>query len=373
MKDKSKYSRIDIPWAEPSFYGKERRFLIDAFDSGWLSEGYYVKRFEEEFSHYHHAAYGLTTSNGTSSLFLSLIGLGIGRGDEVIVPGFCFASAVNMVIAVGAKPVYADIDPQTWCISPEEIKRCISPKTKAVLVVHTYGNVCDMESIIKIVKEYNIYLIEDAAEAAFSRCGLRYAGSFGDAGCFSFHASKTIVMGEGGAIITNSSELYERIRLIRDHGRSRDRYYWHEAIGYNFRLTNLQAAIGCGQLENAEKIVSERQRIWGLYSKLLKGEEGIELQYFSSEVTPVVWSTAVKIREDVFKLDRDMVIKKLLEAGIETRPGFCAFSMMPLYNAPPLPVSERISTNVISLPSYISLSDEQIYFICDTLKQLRQV
>lgn len=363
---------INIPWAKPLFLGREKEYLIDALESTWISGGYYVEKFEEEFTQYNGSRYGITTSNGTTALQLAVLALGIGPGDEIIVPGFTFVAPANMVIEAGATPVYADIDPLTWCIDPNSIEKCITNKTKAIIAVHVYGNVCDMDVLKILAERHHLFIIEDTAETAFSRYKGKYAGTFGDVGCFSFQATKTITMGEGGFVLTNRAKLYEKMRLIRDHGMRKDKHYWHDVIGYNFRLTNLQAAVGYGQFENLDKIISEKQRVSRLYREHLVDEPGITMQHFTPEVEPVVWAIAIKIDANLFKGDRDFLIKSLLESGIETRPGFYPFSVMPLYNAPLLPISEDVGANVISLPSFVSLTEEEIAFICDQLKKLKR-
>lgn len=363
--------RITIPWAKPVFGHKEKEYLMNALESTWISGGQYIERFENEFKLSVNSENCITTSNGTAALQLALLALGIRPGDEVIVPGFTFVAPANMVIAVGATPVYADIDELTWCIDPLAVERCITSRTKAIIAVHIYGNVCDMDTLKSIAGRYKLALIEDTAEAAFSKYKGKYAGTFGDIGCFSFHATKTIVMGEGGCVLTDKADLYEKMRLIRDHGMHKEKRYWHDVIGFNFRLTNLQAAVGCGQLENIDNIIANRKRMYQLYCGQLESEPGVFVQYFNPEVDPVVWAMAIKIDPKAFKGGRDFLIQSLLDVGIETRPGFYPFCVLPLYNTPKLAVSEAVGLNVICLPSYSSLSIDEIKFICDQLKKLK--
>lgn len=359
-----------IPWAKPTLFGNEKKYALDALKSTWISGGPYVEKFEKEFTRYNGAKYGTTTSNGTAALQLALLALGIGPGDEVIVPGFTFVAPVNMVIAVGAKPVYADIDPRTWCIDVKSIKSCISSKTKAIIPVHLYGNVCRMEEIIGLARSKNLFVIEDTAEAAFSKYKGKYAGTFADVGCYSFHATKNITTGEGGMVLTDDKKLYEKMQIIRDHGMRKDKRYWHDIIGFNFRLTNFQAALGCAQLEKVNIILKERRRVYKTYSRELNSIPGVEMQHFPYEVQPVVWTVAIRIDPPHFKGNRDWIIRKLLEAKIETRPGFYALSLMPPYNSPPLPVSIKVSKTIITLPTYPSLTEEEIIYICGQLKKL---
>lgn len=364
--------KIDIPWIKPVFYGKEKDFLIDAFDSTWISGGRYVEKFEKDFARYNGSKHCLGVLNGTAALQLALTAFGIGSGDEVIVPGFTFVAPINMVIAVGARPVYADIDPLTWCIDPVSINKAITKKTKAIIAVNIYGNVCDMGAIKKIARERGIFLIEDNAEAIFSKYKNKYAGTFGDIGCFSFHAAKTIAMGEGGCVLTNNTKLYKKMRSIHSHGMRPGKRYWHDRLGFNFRLTNLQAAIGCGQLENVKNIIKERKRVYDAYCEQLADEPGITLQYFMPEVFPVVWAFAVKIEPSIFKGGRDFIIKKMFDFGVETRPGFYPFSAMPFYGTTRLRACEKIGLNTVCLPFYSTLTENTVKFICDKLKNMRK-
>ena len=359
-----------IPWGKPCLGEKEREYLLRALDSTWISGGEFIDRFESDFARLIGTEYTVTASSGTAALHLALLALGIGPGDEVIVPAFTFVAPANMVIATGAKSVYADIDPRTWCVDVEEVNRKITGRTRAVIAVHVYGNVCEMEALTKIARERQIYLIEDVAEAAFSRYQGRFAGSFGHLGCFSFQATKTVTMGEGGAVVTNDKKLSERMRILRSHGMRENKRYWHDLVGYNYRLTNLQAALGCAQLENLDNIIAEKARIYRRYLVNLSGLPGIAPQHVRKEVEPVMWAVAIEIDPHRFKVDRDSLIAELLKKNIETRPGFYPFSIMPLYDAASLPVAESISRNVVSLPSYISISDDDIDYICSQLKGL---
>ena len=363
---------MNIPWAKPRFWGEEKKFVAEALRSTWISGGPYVEKLEKDLARFHGVPFCITTSNGTTALQLALLAIGVERGDEVIVPGFAFMASANMVIGAGAKPVYADMDPSTWCMDPACVERKISSRTRAIVAVHNYGNVCDMKALRRLAGRHKIFLIEDAAEALFSKYRGKFAGTFGDISCFSFQATKTMTTGEGGCVLTRDRKLYERMRLIRDHGLSKRGRYWHDALGYNFRLTNIQAALGCAQFKNRAKIISARHKVHALYRKHLKGEKGIRFQVFGPEVRPVVWCVAVEIDPRVLGASRDEVMKRLGAFGIETRPGFYPPSVMPLYRAPALPVADRISARIISLPSFPSLNERQIKYVCDQLKKLKK-
>ncbi len=364
-----------IPWASTILNGNEKKYVMDALESTWISGGYYVDTFEKKFLEYHDAQYGVSVSNGTTALHLALLVAGVGVGDEVIVPNFTFVAPVNMIIACGAKPVFVDTDPKTWLIDPKNIENAITDKTKAIIVVNLYGNVCEMESIIKIAKKHNLLIIEDNAESPFSKYKGNYSGTIGDIGCFSFQATKTITTGEGGFVICNDEKLYEKMRIIRDHGMQKDKRYWHTEIGYNFRLTNLQAAVGLAQLEQIDSIILERKRIYELYKTELSNQEGIELQVFYPEIDPVVWAIVLKIDEKIFGMTRDDIIEKLKQKGIETRPGFYPCTYLPLYSEyiqESLKVSEDMATKIISLPFFVTLKNDEIKYICSTLLQQRK-
>jgi len=360
-----------IPWACPDLGGNEQRYVGDAISSSWISGGSYVDRFESGFREYCGARHAITASNGTTAIHMALLALGIESGDEVIVPGFAFQAAANVTLHLGATPVFADVDPQSWCMTAKSIEDRLSSRTKAIVPVHTYGNVCDMEGIMRLARRKSIAVVEDAAEAFGSRFNNLAAGSYGDAGTFSFHATKTITTGEGGMVITNRDDLNNKMCLYRNHGMSRLRY-WHEIPGHNFRMTNMQAAMGCAQLERIDQFIRERARVYEQYTKQLANVSGVTLQHFSSAVEPVVWIVAVQLDPRVFPQGRDEVMRQLLEAGIETRNGFYAASMLPhIYKSESLPVCEQLGRDVISLPTYCTLRDADIAVICATLNSLR--
>lgn len=359
----------NIPWARPKLFGNEETMVVDALRSGWISGGPYFERLEATWAEKMDVAEAIAVSNGTAALELALRGLGIGPGDEVIVPGFTFVTAANMVIAVGATPVYADIDTRTWLLDPDEIGRLATPRTRAVLPVHLYGNVAAMDAICAQASARGLAVIEDAAEAAFSRFDGRCAGTIGKVGTFSLHATKTITTGEGGLVVTDDRDLASRMRIIRDHGMRRDKRYWHDIVGYNFRLTNIQAAVGCAQLEHLDEIIADRRRIHARYRDALGSVRGLRLQHFSPQVDPVLWVIAVLIESEESvshrQARRDQIMTAMLEDGIETRPGFYALSLMPPYHAPELPNSLKMSAGIISLPTFFGISDQQIDRVCE--------
>jgi perosamine synthetase len=362
-----------IPWAKPDFWGNEQSYAAEALTSTWISGGPFLDRFERAFAQYFGIPYALSASNGTAALHMAYLALGLKAGDEMILPGFAFMGASNMALYVGAKPIFADVDPQTWCLSAAEIEKHLTPRTKLIVPIHTYGNVCEMDTIMQLADSHGVTVVEDVAEAFACRYKNRLAGAFGAIGTFSFQATKTITTGEGGMVITNDQNLYDRMALYRSHGMRRKKYYWHDLAGHNFRLTNLQAAVGVAQMEKLEQIIKERKRVHNQYKKLLSDIPGLTLQYFSPKVDPVIWAIAVNLDPIAFPQGRDAVIAEMMRVNIETRPGFVAPRFMThIYTCPKLPVSEDLSKNVLSLPTYPTLQDEQICLICDQLKKLRR-
>lgn len=359
-----------IPWAKPDYWGQEEAYVLDALRSTWISGGTYVDRLEREFAAFVGHGRAFAVSNGTTALHLAYLAMGLRPGDEVIVPGFGFMAAANVALHMGAKPVFAEVDLATWCLDPDHVQRQITERTRAIVAVDTYGNICAMPELREIAQQHDVVLIEDAAEALGSRYDGRAAGTLGDLNVFSFQATKTITTGEGGMVVTENEDYYEPLQLYRSHGMSRLRYF-HEVAGHNFRLTNLQAALGCAQLAEIDRIIEQRRRVHALYRARLDGIEGVQPQLFRQRVDPVLWSMAVWLDPAVFKQGRDAAMQRFAACGIETRPGFYAASMIPLYGEQCLPNCESVSQNVISLPTYPTLTAEQIDRICSCLAALR--
>jgi perosamine synthetase len=361
-----------IPLAQPDFSGNEQQYVAEALASTWISGGPFVERLERDFANYCDARFALTAANGTSALHMAYLALGLGPGDEIIVPGFAFLAAANISLLMNAKPVFAEISPDTWCVTAAAVEKCLSPRTKLIVPIHTYGNVCDMDPILALAQSRNIPVVEDTAEALASLYKGRYAGTFGTIGTFSFQATKTITTGEGGMVVTKDKDIYDQMALYRSHGMLRKRYYWHELAGHNFRLTNIQAAIGCAQLETLDQKIAGRKRVHQQYKKHLSNINGLVLQVFQPEVQAVLWAIAVKLDPRAYPQGRDAVMQQMRDAQIETRPGFVAPGFMDhIYTSPELPVCKDVSEQVIVLPTYSSLLDEQVEFVCATLISLR--
>ena len=362
-----------IPWAAPNYWGNEIKYVNEALESTWISGGVFVDKIEDSFSDFFNKKHALAVSNGTAAIHLAYLGLNLKPGDEVIVPGFGFMAASNIALQMGLKPVFAEVDPDTWCLSVEELSRCITSKTKTILPVHTYGNVCRMDEISELANDYGIPVIEDCAESLASKYKQKYAGTYGTISTFSFQATKTITTGEGGLVITEDEAISRKMKLYRSHGMDRSKkYYWHELPGHNFRLTNFQAAMGVAQFEKLDTIIINKQRVYEEYKKHLSGADGLVMQKFETEVEPVVWAVSIKLDVNAFPQGRHKVISQLHEKGIETRPGFYAASKLKIYDCPSLPVCEEISENIISLPSFPTLQNDQISYICEQLIHLKK-
>lgn len=322
-------SRVYIPIANPKFGGNELKYLTDAFLSTWISsKGKYLDLFESEYAKFCECDYGISVSNGTAALHLALLALSIGEGDEVIVPNLTFAAAINTVLHANASPVIVDVEKDSWCISPEEIEKAITPKTKAIMAVHLYGQPCDMEQIGRIAHDHRLFVIEDCAEAHGATFEGKKVGSMGDVGCFSFYGNKIITTGEGGMCVTKSPELDAKIRVLRDHGMSKTKRYWHDKVGYNYRMTNLQAAIGLAQLERIEEILNERSVLENKYRETLKEVDIIEFQCSDlSGRKKITWLVSALLKLG----NRDKLLKHLSSMGIDSRPFFYPLSEMDIY------------------------------------------
>jgi perosamine synthetase len=354
-----------VPVAEPDIGEDELKKVIEAVKSGWVSsKGPFIEEFEDKFARYIGLKHGVATSSGTAALHLALAALNIKRGDEVIIPTLTFASVANAVIYTGAKPVFVDSHPDYWCINPNKLEEKITENTKAIIPVHLYGHPCDMDPIMKIAKIYDLYVIEDCAEAHGAEYKGQKVGTFGDIACFSFYGNKIITTGEGGMCLTNNDELAQKIKMLRDHGMSLEKRYWHEVIGFNYRMTNLQAALGVAQLERIDKFIERKREIAKFYNTLLKDVNGVILHPEMSWAKNVYWLYSILIDKEKFNLSRDQLMIKLAESGIETRRFFYPIHTMPPYKKyvshDTFIVANRLSSLGISLPSSVKLTLEKI-------------
>ena len=360
-----------IPVYEPSLGAEERQNLLKAFDSGWISsKGEFIGEFEESFARYIGARHAVATSNGTTALHLALEALGVGAGDEVLVPTLTFVSTANAVSYTGAKPVFLEAHPDYWCIDPNKIKDKITKKTKAIIPVHLYGHPCDMDPILEIAEEHNLSMIEDAAEAHGAEYNGKKVGGFGDVNCFSFFGNKIITTGEGGMCLTDSEKIYKKMRILRDHGTNPGKHYWCDVRGFNYRMTNLQAAVGCAQVARIDELIKKKRGIAWEYNKILSGLAGITIPPEESWAKNVYWLYSVLI-EDGFGLSRDDVMKKLSRNGIESRPFFPPIHNFPMYNKKEsFPLAEELSKKGINLPSSPKLTKEDVKRVAEAVFSL---
>jgi len=351
--------KVNFPVAIPNLNGNEFKYLADAFMSTWISStGDYLLKFEKKFSEYSDCEYGVTASNGTVALHLALLALDIGAGDEVIVPDFTFAATINTVLHANATPVIVDIEEESWCIDPIEIEKAITEKTKAIIPVHLYGQPCNMDEIMRIAKKYNLKVIEDCAQAHGATFDGQKVGSFGDIGCFSFYGNKVITTGEGGMCVTNNEILDDKMRVLRDHGMSKTKRYWHDIVGYNYRMTNLQAAIGLAQLERVDDIHNNRREYELVYRNILENN-GFKFQLDIKNRKRITWLVSVLLDDGI---SRPEYIDLLNQQGIDARPFFYPLSDMDIYKKylkNDNPVSRKISKLGLNLPTYESLNSKE--------------
>tara|TARA_S200000501_G_C20822312_1_gene743430 strand:- start:401 stop:1498 length:1098 start_codon:yes stop_codon:yes gene_type:complete len=360
-----------IPWAKPSLNRLDKKFLIKSFDSNWISGGNFVNKLENSFAKFLKSKKTLTVNNGTSAIHIIYLALNLKRGDEIILPAYGYMAASNLALQMGIKPVFVDVDHETFCINVNKIRKKITKKTKLIVAINTYGNVCDFKELKKIRKETGIFILEDAAESLGSTLNDRQSGTFGDFGTFSFQATKNITTGEGGIVVTNNKEIYKKMSLYRNHGIYKERYL-HIVPGNNFRLTNLQASIGFSQLKRIKLIKKRRNEIFFLYKELFRKNRNIKLQKFNQNVNPMVWTLAINL--DYKKnLKRNKLIDLMMRRNIETRNGFYSPNRLRIYKkfkSNDLDISDKISENIICLPLYNALSNKNVKYIAKNFLEL---
>jgi perosamine synthetase len=361
-------NKIKIPVYQPDLNGNEKKYVNECIDSSWISsKGKFVGDFERIFADRIGIQHAASVCNGTLALHLALLALGIGPGDEVIVPTLTYIATANAVAYTGATPVFVDSIRDTWQIDPLEVRRHITPKTRAIIPVHLYGQACDMDSLLSIAREYRLFIIEDCAEAIGTMYKGKQVGTFGDISCFSFFGNKTITTGEGGMVVTNDKTLIERSRHLKGQGLAEHREYWHDVVGYNYRMTNIQAAIGVAQLERADLFIKRKREIAIFYKEALC-DIPVEPHSEAADTIHSYWMFSLLVQRAE---QRDQLRKHLADAGIETRPLFYPVHTMPMYakNYRKHPVAEDLAWRGINLPSWPGLTDDQLSFIINTIRR----
>lgn len=362
---------------EPVLDGNEKKYLNECIDTNWISfEGPFVKKFEEGMAELTNRKHGVAVSNGSVAIDTAVMALKLGDGDEVIMPTFTIMSCAAPIVRVRARPVLVDADPYTWNMNVSDIESKITNKTKAILVVHIYGLPVDMDPVLELAKKYNLYIIEDAAEMHGQTYKGKPCGSFGDISTFSFYPNKHITCGEGGMVLTNNDELSERCTLIRNLFFSPQKRYIHEELGYNFRMTNLQAALGYAQLEKLDRTIAKKRHIGAVYNSLLGNCPGIQLPVPKTDYAENIYWVYGIVLNDSLSIDADGFMKKLNDEGIGCRGFFWGmheqpvFKKMHFFDGESYPVAEKLSRRGFYIPSGVNLTDEDQIYVADKLKKI---
>ncbi|HEV2881613.1 MAG TPA: DegT/DnrJ/EryC1/StrS family aminotransferase [Pyrinomonadaceae bacterium] len=362
----------------PSITQKEIDYVTDAVTNAWYGNAnIYHDRFEKAFADYLGVRYAVSLPSCTSAIHLSLLALGIGEGDEVVVPDATWIASAAPINYVGATPVFADIDRQTWCLSAETLAAAITPRTKAVIVVDLYGNMPNLPALMEVARAHGLPVIEDAAEAAGAEYGGRKAGSFGNTGVFSFHGSKTLTTGEGGMLVTDDEAVFRRVLFLRDHGRKPgDKQFCNTEVAYKYKMSSMQAALGLAQLERIDELIERKREIFAWYTQELESVEEITLNYELPDAKNSYWMVTVVLDRN-YGIEKDALQEQLSAEGIDCRPFFHPLSSIPAYAG--LPQAEeargrnRVSYEIcpygINLPSGLNLTRANVQYICDKLKQ----
>jgi perosamine synthetase len=359
-----------IPVANPDLSHREREYVLQALDAGEISsQGAFVRRFEKDFARFCEVPYAVAVANGTVALHLALVSMGIGPGDEVIVPALTFVATANAVVHAGAKPVFADVERSSWGIDPVDIERKITSRTKAIIPVHLYGHPADMDAVKAVARNHGLQVLEDAAQAHGSRYRGRRVGGLASMGTFSFYANKIIATGEGGAITTHDAEVADKLRILRDHGMDRSRRYWFPVIGYNYRMANLQAALGVAQLEAVDGLLARKQEIVRQYREELHGLP-IRFRPSASWAEPVEWLITITL-EPGAPISIPELITRLAQDGVDSRPLFLPLNELPPYAADsaPCPVTADLSSRGLNLPSGPVISRSDITVVSSSIRR----
>jgi perosamine synthetase len=357
-----------IPIYDINLTKKSIKNVNNCLKNNWISSrGEFSTKFEKKFSKFLNIKYSTTVSNGTVALHLALLALGIKKNDEIIAPVFTYVAPVNAIKYVGAKPIFVDADIKTWNIDVNKIEACITKKTKAIIAVHLFGFACNISKIKKLCKKYNLFLIEDTAEALGSTYRNKFLGSFGDISTFSFYGNKTLTTGEGGMLSTNKLSIIKRVAFLKNQAMSETKKYFHNTVGYNYRMTNICAAIGCGELTELNKNLIKKKKITKLYQSILK-KNNFKFQKELKNSKSSHWLVSMLANSVKHKKE---IMKKLSKNNIETRPLFIPMNKLPMYlNKKSYPIAERIYSLGFSVPSYPELSVKDIYCICKVINKV---
>ncbi len=362
-----------FPISQPSIGAKELEYVSDAVKSGWVSSiGRYIESFESAFAGFCGTRYALAVSNGTTALHLALVSIGISSGDEVIIPDLTFVATANAVAYTGASVVCVDIDERTLCIDINAVERAITPRTRAIIAVHLYGQAANMDALMTVARRSGLHVIEDAAEAHGAEFRGRRVGSFGAFGVFSFYGNKLITTGEGGMLTTNERELYLKAKMLRDQAMSPDKRYWHTAVGFNYRMTNMQAALGVAQMERIAEFLAKRRKIMEWYRAAIGSEPNLRLNHEAPETKNMYWMVCLEMM-GITEADRAQVMSGLREVGVDSRPYFYPISDMPMYASADTPVAHRVAERGINLPCYTDLSETDVAEIGEATRRVLNI
>lgn len=366
-------TRTKIPINKPSITALEIGYVADAIANGWGEKCYdYIHRFETGFATYLNTDHALATSSCTGAIHLALMALGVKAGDEVIVPEITWIASVEPILYIGAKPVFVDVEKDSWCIDPVKIRQAITSKTKAIIPVHVYGNMCDMYAIMQIADEHDLKVLEDAAEALGSEFNGRKAGSIAHAGVFSFHGTKTMTTGEGGILVTNDTQVYERAKVLNDHGRNpkdpENKMFWMRNYGYKYKMSNLQAALGCAQIDRIEELVDKKRQIFNWYNTLLQ-DLPCSLNPEPRHIKNSYWLPTVVFDRSV-GFNRDEFFGVCKENGVDSRPFFFPLTSLPMFESKmENTVAYDLYERAINLPSFHDMTKHEAVFVVELIKR----
>ncbi|MDA0271786.1 MAG: DegT/DnrJ/EryC1/StrS aminotransferase family protein [Proteobacteria bacterium] len=353
-------SKPTVSYTRPSITELEVAFVTDAARNGWGSKCYeYIDRFERDFCLYTGARFAIATSSCTGALHMGLAALGVGAGHEVIIADTNWIASVAPIVHLGATPRFVDVDPDSWCLDAQAVERAITPRTRAIVAVHLYGNLCPMDELLEVADRHGLPLVEDAAEALGSAYQGKHAGTMGAFGAFSFHGTKAITTGEGGAFITNDEKLYERVLTLSNHGRAKGqtKQFWPDAVGFKYKMSNLQAALGCAQIERVDDLVARKRAVFAYYADSLLGLNGIKMNPEAPGNTNSYWMPTV-VFDSALGVTRDQILEAFAEENIDARVFFWPLSGLDMFeDVPENRNAWDIANRAINLPSYFDMTN----------------